>query len=424
MDMKELFLRLSVALAIGLMIGLERGWQERDDPEGGRTAGFRTHALGALLGGLWAALTLEAGEGGLIALALAFATFSAAFVLFRYRETAHSQTFGATTVVAAMLCFTLGAFAVRGDMVVAAACGVVVMGLLALKPVLHSWLKRLSWIELRSVLVLLTMTLILLPLLPNRTVDPWSALNPFEIWWLTIMIATISFVGYVAIKSFGPQKGILLSAVAGGLTSSTAVTLNLAELARQHPEQSAHLAGGALIAGATMVARVLFVASVVSVDLLARLAAPLGLAGITLALAGLAHLAKPADGGAGDSTLEVSNPFDLATVLKFGALLTAITLLAKLGALYVGNSGAYALALVSGIADVDAITLSMGRLAGNELSRDVAALAIVLAVGANTIAKSAIGWVAGGADIGRRLAQGAILAFAAGGAGEILRAAL
>ncbi len=423
MDTLELFLRLSVALAIGMMVGLERGWQERDDPEGERAAGFRTFALGGLLGGIWGATTLRLGDAGAMALGLAFATFSAAIVLFRYRETGHDKTFGATTIVAAMLVFALGAFAVIGDIKIAAATGVAVMVLLALKTFLHAWLKKISWIELRSALVLLTMTFILLPLLPNRTIDPWSAINPFEIWLLTIMIAIISFVGYVSIKAFGARRGILFSAVAGGLASSTAMTLTMARLARQHPAEGKPLAGGALIAGATMIVRVLVVAGLVNVYFLKLLALPLGAAAVALGGFGLFLVHSGGAERGAEPAIVLKNPFELETVLKFGALLTVVTALAKILTAVAGQAGAYALALFSGIADVDAITLSMSRLAGAGLSVEVAALAIALAAAVNTVSKAVLGWVAGGEETGKRLAAGAGVAIAAGVAGYLLQIA-
>ena len=247
MDTFELLQRLSVALAIGLIIGLERGWQSRDHPEGGRAAGLRTHALCALLGGVWGAIAQTKGVDGVLALGLAFSAFSAAIIVFRYRETAHEGTFGATTVVAAMLAFTLGSFAVVGDVQAAAAAGVAVAGLLSLKRVLHDWLIRLSWDELRSALVLLAMTCVLLPLLPNHTVDPWSAINPFELWLMTIMIAAISFVGYAAIKFAGIGAGAVIMGVAGGLTSSTAVTMTLSKLAGEHPGGNRALGAGIVL---------------------------------------------------------------------------------------------------------------------------------------------------------------------------------
>ena len=160
MDTIELFQRFSIALAIGLLIGLERGWQAREDTEGERAAGVRTLALAALLGAVWAAIALSFGKEGATSLALAFAAFAVAIILFRYRETEHEQSFGATTVVAAMLAFALGAFAVLGDMAAAAAAGVAATGLLAVKALLHSWVARLTWPELRSVLVLLVMSCI------------------------------------------------------------------------------------------------------------------------------------------------------------------------------------------------------------------------------------------------------------------------
>lgn len=175
------------------------------------------------------------GGGGALALGLALAAFSGVIVAFRYREILHDATYGATTVVAAMLAFGLGAFAVVGDVEVAAAGGAAATALRALKQLLLAWVKRLTWEELRSGLVLLAMNFILLPLLPNRMVDPWETLNPQAIWLMTILIAALSFVGYAAVKAKGEKRGILLTGIAGGLVSSTAVTLSLARMARDSP---------------------------------------------------------------------------------------------------------------------------------------------------------------------------------------------
>ena len=230
MDAIELFERLAAALAIGLLVGIERGWAEREEGEGERAAGLRTFALAGLLGGVWGALA--AGDAGLIALALAFLVFSVVVAAFRYRELVRERSYGVTTVVAAMLVFALGALAVLGDMVVAAAAGVATAGLLALKAALHEWVKRLTWPELRAGLALLAMTLILLPILPDQPMGPWKAVNPHDVWVMTIAIAVVSFGGYVAVKVAGEHRGLLLSAVAGSLVSSTAVTLDMARLAK------------------------------------------------------------------------------------------------------------------------------------------------------------------------------------------------
>ncbi len=329
MDTFELFQRLSVALAVGLLIGLERGWRERKEGEGGRTAGLRTFALSGLLGGVWAAIAKAAGDGGgAIALGLAFAVHAAILAVFRYRENVRDGTFGATTIVAAMLTFALGALAVFGPIEAAAAGGVATAGLLAWKSVLHQWLQRMTREELRSGLVLLAMTFILLPLLPQRTVDPWDALNPYEIWLMTIMIAFISFVGYVAVKLTGDRHGIAITGIAGGLASSTAVTMTLAQVARENPEQRTLLTAGVLLASAVMSGRVLAIAGVINPSLLTAIALPIGAIGAVLACGAVVLMWRSADGEVGDGTaITLKNPFELATVLKFGAVL-AIVLLA------------------------------------------------------------------------------------------------
>lgn len=414
MDAFELLERLSVALAIGMVIGLERGWQARELPEGERAVGLRTLALSGLLGGVWAAIARTSGDAGYIALGLAFVVYSAVITLFRYREMVAGGTFGATTVVTTMLAFALGAFAVAGDMQVAAAAGVAVAGILALKDFLHNWLKRLSWAELRSVLVLLAMTIILLPILPNRAIDRFGAINPFELWLMTILIAALSFVGYIALKLAGERKGIVITSVAGGLTSSTAVTLTMSRLARENLEHRDTLIAGVLLAGATMFVRVLVVVGFISLPLVPRLALPLSCAAAVLVGIAVYYLGSTGARESEHQQIDLKNPFEMATVLQFGALLTIITVLARTVTNYAGSAGAYVLALVSGIVDVDAFSLSMSRLGSGELGYDVASEAILLVTAVNTVAKSVLGWIAGGQGVGVRLVVASALAIAAG----------
>jgi len=398
-DTQEMFWRLAMALAIGLLIGLERGWRERDDREGERAAGLRTHALAGILGGIWGALAREtSNSGGMIALAIAFATFSITIAFYRFREIVREGTFGVTTVVAAMLAFALGAFSVLGDPQLAAAAGVAVTALLALKGILHAWVQRLTWNELRSVLVLLAMTFIMLPLLPDRTIDPWHSLNPHALWVMTILIAALSFAGYIAIKLTGDGRGILLTGLAGGLVSSTAVTLSLARVEAEQPSQAPLLAAGMMTAAATMAARVLVIAAVLNIDMLWRLAAPLTAIGLVMAAAALLLSSR---GLAGERSqvqaLDLSNPFDLMSVLKLGALLAGISLSAGVITHYAGQAGTYLLAAISGIADVDALTISMANMArGRPAFVQTAANALLIAVAVNSLAKVAMCRLAGG----------------------------
>ncbi len=414
MDTFELVGRLAVALAIGLVIGIERGWKQRAEAEGERAAGLRTHALSGLLGGIWGALALNTGQAGVVALALAFAAFTAAIGIFRYREMVHDKTFGATTVVAAMLAFALGALAVTGDQTAAAAAGVATAMLLALKAVLHEWVKRLTWEELRAGLILLAMTVILLPLLPHRELSPWFPVNPHAIWLLTILIAALSFAGYVAIRLAGPSIGVLLSGLAGGLVSSTAVTLNMARLARTDGERGNVFAAGVLAANAVMMLRVLVIVGIVNVGLVALIAAPLVLG--ALVLTGIAGYL--ANWGREDSPvgtpISLQNPFEFRVVLEFGALLALITVAAKLLSSWAGASGAVMLAAISGLVDVDAISISLARLTPHGLAVGGAVTAILVAVAVNSLTKIALATTAGGLKFGKVVARGIAASLAAG----------
>ncbi|MBB3017958.1 uncharacterized membrane protein (DUF4010 family) [Microvirga lupini] len=413
----SLLLRLAVALAIGLLIGLERGWQRRDEAEGERTAGLRTYTLVALLGALSAVLSNATHA---MFLALSFLGFSIAFSAFSWLEAKAERDFSVTGVVAGLITFALGAYAVLGDLQIAIAAGVVVTLILALKRPLHEWLRRLTWLEIRSALILLAMTFLALPLLPNRTIDPWDAVNPAEIWLLAIIIAAISFAGYVAIRAMGSQAGVAMAALAGGLASSTATTVTLARMAREHPTASPVLAGGILLSGVVMLARVVVVASALNRDLLLPLAWPLGAAG--LVLAGVAGLLLLRFGKASEEhpNLTMKSPFDLGTALKLAGLIAIISLLAKVITASVGGAGLIMLAALSGLADVDAITLSFARLSKDGLAIATAALGIGLAVAVNTAVKATMTFSLGTAKAGWIVSGASAAAIATGGAALVL----
>ena len=402
MNHLDLFQSLAVALGIGLLIGIERGWVSRDDPEGERALGMRTLALAGLLGGVCGMVAAQSPQAGGAFLAAAFFVYAIVISFLRYREMLRDNTLGATTAVAALLVFALGVLAVTVDKSLAAAAGVAAAALLALKPILHGWLQRLTWIELRSALVLLAMSVILLPVLPDQGFGPLEALNPHELWLMTILIAVVSAAGYVAIKVAGDRWGVLLGAVAGGLVSSTAVTLNFARLADEHPEREPLLRAGVLFSSVTMMARVAVVAGLFNAALLPALLPPLGAASLVFLTWGF--LLVRATGPSREShTLVLTSPFEMETVLKFGALLATVMLASKALTRFAGPAGAYAVAAASGVVDVDAITMSMARLGGQELGLESAAGAILIAVAVSSLTKSALAWSAGNASVGRRL---------------------
>ncbi|MGD9543186.1 MAG: MgtC/SapB family protein [Methylocystis sp.] len=407
----ELIQRLSIALAIGLLIGLERGWKSRGEAESERAAGLRTNGLAALLGGVWGAIVQPYGAAGVVALAIAFVFVGALIGVYRYRENVRDESFGATTAVAAALAFSLGAFAVVGDIQAAAAAAVATTAILALKTFLHGFVERVTWAELRSGLALLAMSFILLPVLPNRAIDPWNAVNPFELWLMTILIGVISFAGYVAVKLVGYRRGVAVAGMAGGLASSTAATAAMSRLARENPAQIGASAAGAIFANAMMAPRVVVVIAVINTTLAWRLAPPAIAAGVLFALAGIFLLwrnEKPRE----SRSLSVGNPLDLVAVLKFGALLATVMILSRLATHFAGSAGAYALALMSGVVDVDAIGLTMARIGASEIGAPAAAGAVLLAMLSNTASKVVISWAIGGAAMGVRLAAASALAVA------------
>jgi len=406
----ELFQRLGLALAIGLLVGIERGWHARDIADGGRTAGVRTYALTGLLGGVAGMLGQTLGGWAFAAVILPFA---AAFILFKHREQAADQDYSVTAVVAALLVFALGAYAIVGDGGIAAAVAVVAAGLLAFKGALHRWLDRLTWPELRSALILLAMSLVALPLLPNKGFGPHEAFNPYELWLLTIAMAGVSFAGYVAIRAFGVSRGLLLASAAGALVSSTAVTFHLARLEKAAPNTMAH-AGAALAAGAVMATRLCVIAAILSPVLLRHLVPPLGAFAVVSTGLALAAVWRANKDGKSATASPMKSPFDLDVVIKFALILGAIMAAARILAGTYGAAGLLPFSAVAGLADVDAVALTTARMTTQGLDPRLGAFAILLAAATDSGSKAVIATVVGGLRMGALFAGGTLLAAAAG----------
>jgi uncharacterized membrane protein (DUF4010 family) len=211
-----------------------------------------------------------------------------------------------------------------------------------------------------------------------------------------------------------------MAALAGGLASSTATTVTLARMAREHPTASPLLAGGILLSGVVMVARVLVVASALNRDLLLPLAWPLGTAGIVMT--GVAGMLLLRFGKRSEEhpNLSIKSPFDLGTALKLASLIAVISLLAKVITTYMGGAGLIVLAALSGLADVDAITLSFARLTNDGLAIATAALGIGIAVAVNTAVKAAMTFSLGTSKAGWIVSAASAAAIAAGGAALML----
>lgn len=412
----EVIVRLAVALAIGLLIGLERGWERRELPEGQRAAGFRTFGIIGLLGGV----TAQIGSRAAGLLAVVGAAVALFVVLGYWREPSREKDVSITGLVAALLTFCLGALAGRGDLVAASAAAVVVTLLLGFKPELHDVIRKIERRELLATLRLLLISVVLLPVLPDRGFGPWQAFNPYQVWWMVVLVALVSFAGYFAIKILGEKRGVLVTGLCGGLVSSTAVTLNFARYSRDGRAVPALLTAGIVASAAMMFPRMLVVISFISIPLALRLTAPLIAASIAMfcAAAWFARRADRQTHAEGVGVSELSNPLDLKTALEFGIFLTFIMFLSHGARSWIGDEGLYAVAAMAGLADVDAISLSSAAmLSQGQVTITVAAGATLIAAAVNTLVKPAIVFAIGNLRTGWRVALAVSAAFVGGGVG-------
>lgn len=406
----ESFKLLGIALAIGLLIGLERGWHARNRDEGMRVAGLRTYGLISLLGGLWGILAKEVTP-----LLIGFGFLGLTLVLLvAYRESLNKlEDLSITSIIASLITFALGTLTVFGHITVACSAAVVITSLLGFKPLLHGWMKKLAQQELEATLQLLLISVVILPILPDQGYGPWAAFNPYHIWWMVVLIAGISYLGYFAIKILGNRHGPVLTGAFGGLVSSTAVTLNLSRLSSQYPRNERVLAAGILTACATMFARTLLLTWIINPGL-SRLLLPALLVMSLFTYLSAFLLWRTAWGFRTNEELSLENPFQIGMALKFGAFLTIILLLSNLLKMYFGNMGTYFLAAASGLADVDPITLSMSRMSQHALSLPVAARAILIAVSVNSGIKGIFSGSIGGFVLGRWVIGTLLVAVVAG----------
>jgi uncharacterized membrane protein (DUF4010 family) len=399
-------LRLLVAALLGGLVGVER---ERAEKERGihHFAGIRTFPMFALLG---ASLVIAAGGVGAVAAAGFLGV--AALVIVSYHRTSRDGDIGATTEVAALATYAVGVLAGAGALLVAGAVGIGVAVLLAGKERLEAFPRALSREELGAALTLAVIAAVILPVLPDATYGPWGVWNPRTLWAMVVLVCGLSFAAFVAMRFLGAARGLYLSGLLGGLVSSTAATVSFANRSREAPTQSTTLAGAAGLASLVMLARVGLLTAIVNVALLTVLGPFIGLsiAAGALALIVLLRRAPVAQ----DQAPQVTNPFRLAEALKFAALYGVVLLAVEGASRYLGTWGIVAAAVLAGLTDVDAITLSLAAAAGSTLPPAGAAAAIGVGALSNTVAKAGYAvWL--GAPAFRR-AMGLVLgaAFVAG----------
>ncbi|MFN3635022.1 MAG: MgtC/SapB family protein [Rhizobium rhizophilum] len=411
MDLIDIFQRLGLAIAIGAAVGVERHWRERDEPEGARIAGIRTFTLIGMTGGLAGLLDAVLAPGSLSGLIVASFLISVSVVLLRFglMEARAEGSFSATTVIAGITTFGLGALAVTGEMAVASAAGAAMVTVLASREFLHGAIRRLTWVELRSAVILLAMSFVLLPLIPADPYGPFGGVSPRSIVILVIMLASISYVGYVAVRLIGGGRGDLVAGAVGGLVSSTATTLAMA----RQSELAANAAGpsaGAMAAGSVSLIRTGLLLFALAPTLAERLLPGLLVAGGLMLVGAIALVARAGPSSEADLP---GNPFELSQVIKMALLITVIAFVARAASQILGDGGLYIVSGLTALADVDAMTVTVaGMLPG--LTLDVATTAVGIAVTANMLAKVVYAAAAGSRGFALRLAAISLLAVVSG----------
>lgn len=413
----QVFVRFGLALVIGLLIGIQREYSFSGgdgDGDGGLFAGVRTFGLIALVGATSAYLAdLLDSVAPLIVLLV----IVGALLTVTYFVDAWGGDVGLTTEMAALLVLLAGVLAYQGQTTAAGGIGVATAVVLSLKFEARRFVTALSPEDVAATLKLAFISVIVLPILPNQTYDvpsPFNVVNPFKIWLLVVLISGISFVGYVLTKIVGAERGIAITGLFGGLASSTAVTLSFTERSQENADLARPFALAIMLAWTVMFGRVVIAVSAVNQEFALRLWIPMGAAMAAGAVYCVWLFLQYRQRTPG-AEVALSNPFELAPALKFGLLFATVLLIAKLAQDLFSTAGVYIAAVVSGLADADAIALSMAELyTEGSIGLDIAARASVIAAVSNTFAKGAIVLAGGAPALGRALLPGFLAMMAVG----------
>ncbi|RMG32279.1 MAG: MgtC/SapB family protein [Planctomycetota bacterium] len=403
--------RLGIALLLGLLVGIQR------EHAASRLAGLRTVPLFTLLGSLCAWVDGRAGFAG-VCTAAGFAGLIGVVVVGKIHKLRQQpEEAGSTTDAALLLMYAVGVAAMVGPITIAVIIGVTTAILLQFKGELHGIVRRLGDEDLRAIMQFALITGIILPVLPNESYGPFGVWNPFEIWLMVVLIVGISLAGYITYKFFGDRAGVIVGGLLGGAISSTATTVSYARRSHADVNRVGSYTAIILIATAVVNVRVLIEVSVVAPTFLPAAAVPLAVLMVATGLAAwVSLLRQPRDSLHGERLPHHSNPTELKSALVFAFLYSVVTFALELARSRLGESATFVVAALSGLTDMDAITLSTSRLvASGDLPAEAGWRLIVVATMSNIVFKAAIAVVAGTAALGRRVASYFLVPLAVGG---------
>ncbi len=410
MNLNDALAALGIALGLGLLVGLQR---ERSDPA---VAGVRTFPLITILG-VVAAMLGTLGGGTAWSIGAGLLALAATTAMGNWLRPRTEESPGITTEVAILLMYAVGAmlWLAPQSREIPVAIGVACAILLHLKARLHHLVARMSDADLRCIMRFALVTFIILPVLPNRTFGPLDVLNPRQIWWMVVLVVGIGLAAYIVSKLVPRTAGLVVAGLLGGLISSTATTATAARTVRDQPVRAAGAAVVITIASAVVFIRLIVEVGVVAPGLLSRFAPPLAIMFLTaIAGAGILWLrGRPTDG---HSPAE-PNPSELWTAIKFALIYAAVLWLTALAQKHLGSAGIRTVAAISGLTDMDAITLSSARLARDgQIDAASGGEAIIIASIANLLFKVGLAGSLGGGVLLRKLLRPTAAVAAAGAA--------
>lgn len=400
---EHLVIRLAVALGIGLLIGIERERTKGQGPDR-ETAGVRTFTITSLIG---AASLLVGGQATLIA----FAAIVGVIVAVGYWRT-RAKDPGMTTEIAQLATLLLGALAMR-EPELAAALGVVVTALLAMRTKLHNWVHNvLTDDEIRDGLLLAAAALVILPLTPEEPVDQWGVIKPRQLWTLAVTVMAINSLGYIALRMLGPKVGLAVAGFFSGFVSSTATIGAMGARASKQPDLRRSAVAGAAISSVATVVQLAIVIGLVNMPLLTHLALPLAAAGIAAAIYAALFTLRTAK-ESGEREAPAGRPFDPKTALIFVAVVGAALVVSALLTQWLGSRGLLLASAVAGFGDAHAPAISAASLAAKgSADMQLAAIAVLTAFTTNGISKMVVAFTVGTRSFALQLAPGIVLSIA------------
>jgi uncharacterized membrane protein (DUF4010 family) len=388
---------LGLSLAIGLLIGIERGWRLRDEKHGTRVAGFRTFGLLGLLGGVAGLVPVAMGATILLA--------ASAILLTGYiRQSGDPQTLSATNAIVTLLTMLLGLLATTGFWVPALVAAATATLLLSMREQFHRWLKGMSSTEIQSVGRFALIALVILPLLPDQRYGPFDAWNPRQIWMVVVLVSGLSFAGYVATRRLGSTKGLLMTAVCGAIVSSTAVTAAFARRLKTDRDAEGALIAGIALASVVMFVRVLLLTFLLAPRALQSLAwtmVPATIVALILAALALRRMADRADA----AEVKLGNPLDLTAAFGLAALVAVLAVASRWAEQRFGDAGIAVVLSITGLADVDAAVITLAGLPAGSLDGRTAGLVLASPVLINTAFKGVLAFIIAPSRTGWRAAM-------------------